>query len=124
MAAGLIRPVPKLSRPDRFIEFEGSPDLVAEVISDSSVRKDARQLPEAYFAAGVREYWLVDAREEQLRFEINRRAATTFEVTLADDAGYQLSSVLQHRFQLVRERDEEGVWDYDLLIDAAPGLHS
>ena len=55
-----------------FIELEGSPDMVLEVVSDSSVRKDYELLREAYWKAGIREYWLVDARGERL--ELDRKS--------------------------------------------------
>lgn len=38
-----------------YIEILGSPDLVVEIVSDSSVKKDTRLLREAYRLAGVRE---------------------------------------------------------------------
>jgi Uma2 family endonuclease len=34
---------------------EGGPDLVVEIVSDSSEEKDLDRLPRAYFSAGVRE---------------------------------------------------------------------
>ncbi|MGH7224847.1 MAG: Uma2 family endonuclease, partial [Gemmataceae bacterium] len=49
-----------------YVEMEGSPDMVLEVVSDSSVRKDTEQLRHDYWEAGIREYWLVDARKEPL----------------------------------------------------------
>jgi Uma2 family endonuclease len=51
--------------PDSFIELEGAPDLVVEVISDSSQGKDRRRLPPLYAKAGVPELWLVDARAKR-----------------------------------------------------------
>ena len=45
-----IKLVPKASEePDRYIEIEGPPDLVVEIVSDSSEGKDTRRLPTAYF---------------------------------------------------------------------------
>src|SRR5262249_16202275 len=41
---------------------EGTPDMVLEVVSDGSVRKDTVVLREGYWKAGIREYWLVDVR--------------------------------------------------------------
>lgn len=38
-----------------FIEFEGSPDWVLEIVSPSSIRKDTHTLRDAYFAAGIPE---------------------------------------------------------------------
>ncbi len=118
LAQGRIRPVPKAGYLDRYAEFEGPPDLVVEVISDSSIKKDTRKLPVSYFAAGITEYWLVDARGDELLFQIKRRGSSEFEDTPLDAEGYQFSAVLQHRFKLVRERDETGIWDYDLLSEA------
>jgi Uma2 family endonuclease len=65
--SGRVRLVPKSSlAADRYVELEGAPDLIVEIISDSSVRKDTARLPNAYWQAGVREYWLVDARTDDL----------------------------------------------------------
>jgi len=40
--------------------FEGAPDLIVEVVSPDSVKRDHREKYIEYQAAGVREYWLVD----------------------------------------------------------------
>ncbi|MFO0928224.1 MAG: Uma2 family endonuclease [Gemmataceae bacterium] len=50
--------------------IKGSPDMVLEVVSRSSVDKDTVLLRDAYARAGVREYWLVDARVTPLRFDL------------------------------------------------------
>lgn len=49
---------------DRLTEkkLEGPADLVVEVISTSSVYRDRSDKFDEYEAAGVREYWMVDAR--------------------------------------------------------------
>ena len=119
LAQGLIRPIPKAGQLDRYAEFEGAPDLVVEVISDSSLKKDTKKLPVSYFAAGIKEYWLVDARGEELRFQLYRRGVSAYEDTPLDAEGYRYSEVLKHRFKLLRERDETGIWDYDLLAEPA-----
>src|SRR5262249_53882010 len=49
--AGRVRLVPKANRPDDYIEIEGTPDLVVEVVSDSSKRKDTELLRAAYARA-------------------------------------------------------------------------
>ncbi len=36
----------------RYVELEGAPDLVVEIVSDSSVAKDTQRLPPRYAAAG------------------------------------------------------------------------
>lgn len=42
----------------------GGPDLVAEILSPSTARKDRGIKMKRYAAAGVREYWLVSPREK------------------------------------------------------------
>src|SRR5205823_9972930 len=56
---GLVRVVEGRTR--GHVELEGTPDMVLEVVSDSSVEKDTVILRQAYAEAGIREYWLVDA---------------------------------------------------------------
>ena len=56
-----------------FVEIEGAADWVLEIVSDWSVKKDTDDLPDAYWRAGVIEYWLIDVREDPLRFEILRQ---------------------------------------------------
>jgi Uma2 family endonuclease len=53
--------------------LEVAPDLIVEIVSDTSVRKDTERLPVSYFAAGVGEFWLIDARRDPLEFLIHRR---------------------------------------------------
>ena len=109
--------VPKASgEPDRFVEVEGAPDLVVEIVSDSSVKKDTQRLPAAYFAAGVREYWLVDARGEQLLFQIQGRGPRAFVPVAADAAGFQRSEVLDAAYVLERSRHQRGHWIYRLRM--------
>src|SRR3569623_1385659 len=51
IAQGRAKWVPKASEEaGRFVEIEGAPDLVVEIVSDSSARKNTRRLPSAYFA--------------------------------------------------------------------------
>src|SRR5262249_36027312 len=55
-----------------YVELEGTPDMVLEVVSASSVVKDTVTLRALYWRAGIREYWLVDTRGDQLKFDILR----------------------------------------------------
>lgn len=97
-----------------FIEIQGGPDLVVEIVSPSSVAKDTRRLPPAYFEAGVGEFWLIDARDEGLSFQIFHRGEGRFIETDADVDGFQASSVLDRRYRLIRERDRRGEWRFVL----------
>jgi Uma2 family endonuclease len=106
----------KGAKEDDFIEIEGAPDLVVEIVSKSSVGKDTKRLPPAYFKAGVREYWLVDARGRDLSFVIHARGARRFERQKRDEEGFQYSEVLKRHFRLYRKRDQRGNWRYDLRV--------
>lgn len=112
------RLVPKSTgEADRFVEVEGAVDLVVEIVSDSSVGKDTRRLPSAYFDAGVREFWLVDARRDALEFQIHHRGENEFQPAVVDADGFQLSVMFQHRFRLERQPHPRARWKY-VLHDA------
>ena len=114
IASGRVKEISTSSEED-VIEFEGAPDLIVEVVSDNSVAKDTKRLPKAYFDAGVRELWLIDARRDKLAFKIHRRGEKEFVLRRPDREGYLRSSVLGRRFRLDRHRDARGHWQYDLL---------
>lgn len=101
--------------PSRFVEIEGPPDLVVEVVSDSTVRKDTVRLLRSYFEAGVVEYWLADGRKSELTFVIHQRGEAAFEPAKTDDDGFQTSTVLGQSFRLDRNRDRLGSWQYELV---------
>ena len=44
----------------------GAPDLIMEVLSPSTRRKDMTLKQQKYAEAGVREYWIIDPREEKI----------------------------------------------------------
>ncbi len=115
LADGRVNRVPKASREQgRFIEFEGSADLIVEIVSDSSAVKDFQRLPSAYFAAGVSEFWLADARGSQLLFQIHRRGSQGFEPVEIDNQGYQISTVLEKNYRLECEPSEADSMIYNL----------
>jgi Uma2 family endonuclease len=95
------------------IEFEGAPDVVVEILSTSSEEKDLELLPGRLFAAGVKEYWLVDARGEQVSFEIFRRGPKGF-VKTPQRSGKVRSQVFGYSFQLSRKMNRRGRPDYKL----------
>ena len=70
--SGRVRSVPSASgEPDSYVELEGAPDLVVEIVSDNSVAKDTKRLPISYWCAGIAEYWLIDVRGERLVYRIH-----------------------------------------------------
>jgi Uma2 family endonuclease len=119
LAEGRVRLIEKVGGdPDRYVELEGGPDLIVEVVSDSSVRKDTERMPEACFRAGVREYWLADARREPFLFRVHRRGESGFEAVVPDDEGFQSSAVFGRRFRLEWHRDRFGYWAFELRYEA------
>lgn len=95
-------------------ELVGTPDIVIEIVSPSSVRKDKTVLPELYFRAGIPEYWLFDARKDELSFEILARGAKGYEA-VPDREGWLASRVLDREVRLERTQDPIGLWQYRLL---------
>lgn len=112
--SGAVQFVAKSGQDDRFIEVQGGPDMVVEIVSDSSVVKDTRRLPQAYYSAGVQEYWLIDARGDELLFQIHRRGSVEFDPIESDASGFQRSDVFARSFQLERSKNRHGHWSYDL----------
>ncbi len=97
------------------VEMEGSPDMVLEVVSDGSVEKDTEILRELYWKAGIREYWLVDARGEQLEFAIFKRTSRGYSAT-PKTAGWTKSVVFGQSFRLTRRTDELGHPEFSLRV--------
>ena len=96
-------------------EVVGSPDMVLEIVSPSSVRKDTVRLPDLYHRAGVSEYWLVDARGDEIIFQLLRHTPEGFAPT-PEVEGWRLSSVFGHEVRLERTRNRAGLWRYKLQL--------
>ncbi len=114
-AQGRIRMVPKPGgQSGRYVELEGPPDLIVEIVSDASVTKDTRRLPEAYTRAGVAEFWLADARGQELLFRVHHLTDNGYQAADVDGEGYQPSTIFNSRFRLDGQRNEKGEWSFDL----------
>jgi Uma2 family endonuclease len=98
---GRARLLAKANRDDDFVEIEGAPDLVVEIVSDSSVRKDLRLLRTAYQRARVPEYWLIDARGVEVAFEILHYGPAGY-VPSVPSGAVQASRVFGRKFVLDR----------------------
>jgi len=109
---GRVRLMPRAGGSD-YVELLGSPDLVVEIVSDSSVTKDTKRLRDVYGRAGVREYWLIDARGDAIAFEILSNDDGRFR-SAADPHSPQQSHVLGGRWTLTRARNRAGRFSYDL----------
>ncbi len=110
---GRVRLVEQSGAPHDYIELLGGPDLVVEIVSDSSVRKDTTLLRAAYERASVREYWLIDARGHDVAFDIllNQEGVLC---TPEDRFGPQVSDVLEGRWTLTRSTNRAGRFAYRL----------
>jgi Uma2 family endonuclease len=117
LRSGRVRMIPKTGEDDRYREIEGAPDWVLEVVSDSSVEKDTAQLREAYHRAGIAEYWLIDARGQEIHFQILHHRKNGYAAAPLRD-GWQRSRVFGRSFRLERQRDEFGLWEYTLHVQA------
>jgi len=110
---GRARLLPRVGDESDSIELFGSPDLVVEIVSDSSVKKDTQLLRDAYARAGVREYWLIDARGAEIAFEILTLDGDRF-ASSGEAAAPQESAVLGGRWTLTRSRNRLGRFTYNL----------
>lgn len=94
-------------------ELIGTPDIVIEVVSPSSVGKDTEWLMSQYHDAGVPEYWLIDARGDAIRFDIFTRRDTEYVPAPGTD-GWVESPTFRRSFRLSRFDDDTGMTDYSL----------
>jgi Uma2 family endonuclease len=102
-------------RKDSRRALEGTPDWVMEIVSDSSVDKDLRQLRTAYHRAGIEEYWIIDARGDEISFQILTWRQAGY-VPTPNKYGWIYSRVFDHEFRLTRVRDRIGAWTYTLEV--------
>jgi len=100
--------------PHRFDQIQGNEvigpvDLVVEIVSKTSQRRDRYEKLGEYEAAGIREYWLFDPlRREQLVYILN--AAGMYDLIAPDTDGAYQSQVLPG-FRLA----SEPVWKAETL---------
>ncbi|MEX2138295.1 MAG: Uma2 family endonuclease [Pirellulales bacterium] len=113
LRSGRIHRIPRKDRLGEYVEFVGTPDLVVEVVSRSSWKKDAQDLFDVYYRAGIPEYWLIDALGEEIDFKLLRRGDRKY-IPVESQRGWLESQVFGRRFKLSRARDEDGDWQYDL----------
>lgn len=98
-----------------FVELQGSPDMVLEILSTSSEHKDLVLLRQAYWQAEIREYWLVDARCEPLRFDILYHTPHGYAVRRKKD-GWMKSEVFGKSFRMTQSTNLVGHPQYSLEV--------
>jgi Uma2 family endonuclease len=110
---GRVRLVPGVK--EGFVELDGTPDMILEVLSASSEQKYTVTLRRLYWEAGIQEYWLVDARGDRLDFTILRHGPRGY-VAVRKQAGWIKSEVFGKSFRLVRGTDDLGHPVYTLEV--------
>jgi Uma2 family endonuclease len=96
-------------------ELVGTPDLVVEIVSRHSVQKDTNWHFANYHAAGVPEYWLIDARGADVAFDIWKRGARKY-TAVKKVGGWVKSPVLGRSFRLSRTETVPGMPTFTLEI--------
>jgi Uma2 family endonuclease len=105
-ASGVVRDIPT-TEGDDWIELEGTPDWLLEIVSPSSVNKDTVLLRARYHRAGVQEYWLVDVRGGKLAFTILIHHPDGYHPA-PSKSGWQKSKIFGKQFRLIRFADRRG----------------
>ena len=113
--SGRVSIVPTADEEDG-LELRGGPDWILEVVSNSSEKKDLVDLPLAYHRARVEEYWIIDARGEDLDFTIKLHGVDGFDAVKPSEEGWHLSKIFAREFQLRRNRNQMGNWQYTLNV--------
>ena len=65
--------------------IEGAPNLLVEVLSRGTARRDRGEKLSLYAEAGVREYWIVDPLERQIEFLVNEGGRFVVSVPPGDE---------------------------------------
>lgn len=95
-------------------ELIGTPDVVIEVVSLSSIGKDTKRFMLQYHDAEIPEYWLVDVRDE-VKFDIYRRTATKY-VATKHQSGWVKSRVFGRSFRLSRHEKTKTLTTFTLDV--------
>jgi Uma2 family endonuclease len=102
------------SEPGGAVILEGTPDMVLEVVSPGSVKKDTVDLVDAYWQAGIPEYWLVDPRGGGApQFTLYAHAARGYKA-VRPSGGWRKSEVFGVAVRLTHSTDDLGLPTYAL----------
>jgi Uma2 family endonuclease len=91
----------KVKKSERSVVVYGSPDMILEVVSLTTKRKDTQVLRDLYWQAKVKEYWLVDSQQAEPELLILKRTAKGYQHVKADEASWVYSKVFDASFRLV-----------------------
>jgi Uma2 family endonuclease len=96
-------------------EVIGSPDVVIEIVNNRSEEKDTVWAMDAYWEAGVQEYWLIDAREKQIRFDVYSHRPKRYFARRKSN-GWVNSAVFKRSYRLRRGKSFHGFPNYQLDV--------
>lgn len=100
----------------RKTELIGSPEIIIEIVSESSEIADCEWALTAYYDAGISEYWLFDARRRSaVEFHIYKRGKKEF-VPVRKSGGWAKSAVLSRSFRFTQSTGADGNPEYTLDI--------
>ncbi len=111
--SGRVEFPPLKGDPRAGMEIVGTVDWIMEVVSLSSIKKDKVLLPKAYYEAGIPEYWLIDALDEEIDFQMLVRDKEAYTPVAAKD-GWLASPTFGKSFKLDRTFDELEIVQYTL----------
>jgi Uma2 family endonuclease len=115
LESGRVQLAPRPKKPEQSVELTGTPDLVVEIVSDSSVEKDPELLRQAYHKAGIPEYWLIDGRGDKIDFQVLHHRRTGY-AAAPERGGWRRSRVFGRSFRLERTRGRLNQWVYRLHV--------
>lgn len=113
--AGRVRLVPRKNTPGQYMEVRGSADWALEIVSRTSQQKDTVILRDCYHRARVREFWLIDAMEDDIDFKILVWRSKGY-VAVRPRDGWVKSPLFGCAFRLERRRNRVGHWQYTLRV--------
>ena len=118
LKSGRAKLTPAIGRPQSSKEIVGSVDWVLEIVSPTSMRKDKVLLREAYYQAGIDEYWIIDGLGQKIEFQLLTRGEKEFVAVERQDDWLQ-SPTFDRQFRLEREKEDDGSWRHTLHIQAS-----
>lgn len=110
--SGRVVETPRSKGGDDSWELVGPPDLVVEIVSDSSVKKDKVRLRAAFETAGLREYWIVDVRSGRVEvIQLIHDGSKFNEGTVSADGWFRCPTFgRDFRLSKTRGRRDRPIW--------------
>lgn len=102
--------------PERSFELVGAPNMILEVVSKSSEKKDLKDNVTDFARADVEEYWIADGRGETPKLRILCLQGGALLDQAPDADGWLSSPFFARSFRLRRFVDPVGLIDFELRV--------